>query len=73
MDKKSIDITLTLSGESLYFFNYIRESTNMEYEEIFTRMVELYKLFYFSSYELAEVEGDTIIKKYNTENLKRGN
>lgn len=45
----------------------------MEYEEIFSKMIDLYKQVYLSSNELAWVQGDVIIQKLNNENLRRSN
>ena len=45
----------------------------MNYEEIFSKMIDLYKQVYLNSNELAWVQGDNIIQKLNSENLKRSN
>jgi hypothetical protein len=71
MLNKELKLNLILGGECLYFLNLVRSDTAMEFEEIFSKMIELYKFVYFSQYELALVEGDTIIKKLNIEDLKR--
>lgn len=69
--EKEVKLTLHLSGEYLYFIKYVQSQTDMSYEELLTKMMELYKLVYLSDYELALVQGDLIRQKFNTENLKR--
>lgn len=67
----SLNIELLLNGEASYFLNMVKEQTNMNYEEIFSKMIDLYKQVYLNSNELAWVQGDSIIQKLNSENLKR--
>lgn len=67
----NLNIELFLNGEASYFLNMVKEQTNMNYEEIFSKMIDLYKQVYLNSNELAWVQGDNIIQKLNSENLKR--
>lgn len=67
----NLNIELFLNGEASYFLNMVKEQTNMDYEEIFSKMIDLYKQVYLNSNELAWVQGDNIIQKLNSENLKR--
>lgn len=67
----NLNIELLLNGEASYFLNMVKEQTNMNYEEIFSKMIDLYKQVYLNSNELAWVQGDSIIQKLNSENLKR--
>ena len=67
----NLNIELSLNGEASYFLNMVKEQTNMDYEEIFSKMIDLYKQVYLNSNELAWVQGDNIIQKLNSENLKR--
>lgn len=67
----SLNIELLLNGEASYFLNMVKEQTNMNYEEIFSKMIDLYKQVYLNSNELAWVQGDSIVQKLNSENLKR--
>lgn len=69
----NLNIELFLNGEASYFLNMVKEQTNMNYEEIFSKMIDLYKQVYLNSNELAWVQGDNIIQKLNSENLKRSN
>lgn len=69
----NLNIELLLNGEASYFLNMVKEQTNMNYEEIFSKMIDLYKQVYLNSNELAWVQGDNIIQKLNSENLKRSN
>ncbi len=69
----NLNIELFLNGEAAYFLNMVKEQTNMNYEEIFSKMIDLYKQVYLNSNELAWVQGDNIIQKLNSENLKRSN
>lgn len=67
----NLNIELLLNGEASYFLNMVKEQTNMNYEEIFSKMIDLYKQVYLNSNELAWVQGDSIVQKLNSENLKR--
>lgn len=71
MSNKELKLTLLLSGECLFFFNFVKSETDMSFDELFLKMIELYKLVYLSKYELALVEGDIIVQKFNTEDLKQ--
>jgi hypothetical protein len=71
MLNKELKINLILGGECLYFLNLVRSDSGMDFDEIFAKMIELYKLVYLSEHEFALVEGDIVIKKFNLENLKR--
>jgi hypothetical protein len=71
MLNQELKLNLILSGEYLYFLQLVNSQTTMSYTEILIKMMELYKLVYLSNYELALVEGDVIIQKFNTEDLKR--
>lgn len=67
----NLNIELLLNGEASYFLNMVKQQTNMNYEEIFSKMIDLYKQVYLNSNELAWVKGDSIVQKLNSENLKR--
>jgi hypothetical protein len=69
----NLNIQLELTGEALYFLNMVKEQTGMNYEEIFSKMIDLYKQVYLNSNELAWIQGDSIVQKLNSVNLKRSN
>ncbi len=69
--KEELKITMNLSGEYLYFVKMVQAQTNMSHTELFTKMLELYKLVYLSQYELGLIQGDLVVQKFNTEDLKQ--
>lgn len=73
MNKQELKIDLILKGEPAYFLKMVHIDTKMEYEEIFSKMIDLYKQVYLNQNELAWVEGDKVIDKVNSDNLRRRN
>jgi hypothetical protein len=69
--ENEVKINLIFKGEPLYLIEMIRAQTGMSHTELFSKMLELYKLVYLSKYELALIQGDVIVQKFNTEDLKR--
>jgi hypothetical protein len=70
MKLRTLDINLSLSGEGKFFLEMVKQETNMEYSEIFAKMIDLYKQVYLNDRELAWIEGDVIVKKLSSEALK---
>lgn len=64
-------LDLILQGEPAYFLKMVRIDTEMEYNEILSKMIDLYKQVYLNENELAWVQGDKVINKINSDNLKR--
>ena len=69
--KRVVKAELTLGGEAAYFLEMVKSETGMEYNEIFSKMIDLYKQIYLSEQELAWIEGDIIKKKLSSEALRR--
>ena len=68
--KKIIQASLTFKGEAAFFLQMVNMQTGMSYQEIFSKMIDLYKQIYLSDKELAWVEGDVIKQKLTTLALK---
>lgn len=69
--KNNIQADLSFTGEAAFFLQLVHMQTGMEYGEIFSKMIDLYKQVYFSEYELAWIEGDVIKEKLSSEAIKR--
>lgn len=69
--KEKLNINLQLTGEASFFVQLVQMQSGMPPEELFSKMIALYKQVYFSDKELAWIKGDTIVQKLNSEELKR--
>lgn len=66
-----VKVELTLTGEPAFFVQMVMMQSGMETGELFSKMIDLYKQVYFNENELAWIDGDTIIEKLDSSNLRR--
>ena len=69
--KNTLHLNLQLAKEPALFLQIVKMQTGMEYTEILSKMIDLYKQVYFEDRELAWIKGDKIIQKLTIENLRR--
>lgn len=66
----NLNINLKLGGEASFFVQYVLQDTGMSPDELFSKMISLYKEVYFNNNELAWIQGDLIISKLDSSKLK---
>ena len=69
--KDKLKLELNLTGEAAFFIQMVMIQTGMSSQELFSKMIGLYKEVYFNDNELAWIEGDVIQQKLNSAELKR--